>query len=210
MEYVHGNTTIYDWVGDIKTVNSIKSKIHKIEKSKLLSKKNSYEGELCKIMGWTEKLCRHADAVHTDGTDIEIKKSAGAIIFDAVRYAELRISEEHDDGIHVLIIFKKKNDKFNISDVLLVPNWMIIQLIIPDIKYAYNTVTDFKFRRQKKQGYNSQILIRASVLIDSLNNIDMNHNIESRPCLEDSRLFFWTFYLNCYILILIFIFYKPK
>ena len=111
---------------------------------------------------------------------------------------------------YVLIIFKKKNDKFNISDVLLVPNWMIIQLIIPDIKYAYNTVADFKFRRQKKQGYNSQILIRASVLIDSLNNIDMNHNIESRPCLEDSQLFFWTFYLNCYILFLIFIFYIPK
>lgn len=203
MEYIYGNTIIYDWVGDVELVKGIEANIYKIENSKLLGKKSSYEGDLCKILGWTEKLCRHADAVYIDGTDIEIKKSAGAIIFDAVRYAEMCISEEHDDGIHMLITFKKNNDRFKISGVLLVPNWMITRLIIPDLKYAYNTVTDFKFRKQKKQGYNSQILIRPNVLVDSLNNIHMNHNIESIPCWKESRLFFWTCYLNCYIWILI-------
>tara|TARA_A100001234_G_scaffold220434_1_gene233370 strand:+ start:218 stop:721 length:504 start_codon:yes stop_codon:yes gene_type:complete len=165
MEHVIGHTTIYDWVQDPYLVNEIAFSISEIEDSKLLSKKNCYEKELSDILGWKDARGRHKDAIAGDGTGVELKKSAGSFIFDGVRYAEMYITKEEDNGVHVLFNF----NKHGVTRVFIVPNWMMVQLIIPRLDIAELELSLFKTRKEMKQGLNSQAMMTSNQMIQALN-----------------------------------------
>tara|TARA_B100000405_G_scaffold265432_1_gene202497 strand:- start:281 stop:799 length:519 start_codon:yes stop_codon:yes gene_type:complete len=165
MEHTIGKTTIYDWLLDQYLVNEIALSISEIEESKLLSKKNSYEKDMCDILGWKDARGRHKDAIAGDGTGVELKKSAGSFIFDGVRYAEMYITKEEDNGIHVLFNF----NKHGVTRVFIVPNWMMVKLIIPRLDIAELELSLFKTRKEMKQGLNSQAMMTSNQMIQALN-----------------------------------------
>ena len=165
MERTIGNTTIYDWVQDPYLVNEIVFSISEIEKSMLLSKKCCYEKEMSDIIGWKDARGRHRDAIAGDGTGIELKKSAGSFIFDGVRYAEMYMTKEEDSGIHVLFNFNKKG----VTRVFIVPNWMMVQLVIPRDDIAQIELSLFKTRKNMDQGLNSQATMTPNRMIQALN-----------------------------------------
>lgn len=169
METTFGHTTIYDWVGNSDLFNDIKNGIPDIEKSGLLSKKNGYECEMSSILGWKDSRDRKKDAVYKDGTNIEIKKSHSSLIFDAIRYAEMFVSGD-TSGIHVLIHFSKKEKSYQmiIKHIFIVPNWMMVNLIIPTKEIAEMELSLLTMRKVNKQRLNSQVIMTSSVINDKL------------------------------------------
>jgi len=165
MEHTIGHTTIYDWVMDPYLVNEIAFSLFEIENSDLLSKKCSYEQEMSDILGWKDARGRHRDAIAGDGTGIELKKSAGSFIFDGVRYAEMYMTKEEDNGIHVLFNFNTKG----VTRVFIVPNWMMVQLVIPRDDIAQIELSLFKTRKNMDQGLNSQATMTPNRMIQALN-----------------------------------------
>lgn len=170
MEITHKHTKIYDWVGDEELRTSITNSVGEIEKSETLLRKNNYEPVLSDILGWKDTRGRHKDAELPDGTGVEFKKnSSTSFILDAVRYAEM-YNGACDNGIHILINFKSgKNHQ--ITRIMIVPNWMVVQEMISNQYMADATLMMYKKRKEMGHGLNCQALLNVTRMITKFNNM---------------------------------------
>tara|TARA_B110000483_G_C18205220_1_gene547252 strand:- start:229 stop:741 length:513 start_codon:yes stop_codon:yes gene_type:complete len=170
MELTYKHTEIYDWVGDEELRTSIMKGIDEIEYSNALLKKCNYEPEMSKILGWESVLGRYKDAELPDGTDVEVKKSSStSFILDAVRYAEMYYGA-CDNGIHLFINFKS-GKIHQINRIMIVPNWMVVRMMIPNQDMADSALTMYNKRKEMDQGLNCQALLNVTRMIDKFNNM---------------------------------------
>lgn len=90
--------------------------------------KNSYETDLCKVIGWEVFDSRYYDALSKNqNVFIELKKGQGSMHFDMIRYSEIVLGFGKQDTVTVFFKWNKKREQ--ITEALVIDTRKIIQFL---------------------------------------------------------------------------------